>query len=78
MKLVVLGFMMLMGFVQKPTLKGCLSGDAVLESPIFPQSISQNQFELILKFLHFVDNSTVDTYTGPPKLFKIQPILEIN
>jgi hypothetical protein len=69
---VVLCLMMLMGIVQRTTMKSYFSGDAFLESPIFPQSMSQNQFELILKFLNFVDNSTIDTYNGPTKLFKIQ------
>lgn len=27
--------------------------------------------------MHFFDTSTMDTYTGPPELFKIRPILEI-
>jgi hypothetical protein len=74
---VVLGLMMLMDLVQKPTLKSCFSRDAFLESPNFSQSKSQNRFEPVLKFLHFIDNSTIDTYTAPQKLFKIQPILEI-
>jgi hypothetical protein len=39
--------------------------------------MTQDRFELITEFLHFMDNSTRNTYTGPPKLFKIQPILEL-
>jgi hypothetical protein len=74
---VALGLMMLMGIVQMPTLKSYLSKDPFLETPIFYQTMTQDRFELITKFLNFTDNSTRDTYTGPPKLFKIQPILEL-
>jgi hypothetical protein len=68
---------MLMGIVQKPTIKSYFSKDPFLESPIFYQTVTQDRFELITKFLHFMDNSTRDTYTVPPKLSKIQPILEL-
>ena len=73
---VVLGLLMLMGIIQKPTLKSYFSRDAFLESPIFPQTMKQDQFELIMKFIHFVDNTTADSYTGPSKLFKIHNFLE--
>jgi hypothetical protein len=73
---VALGLMKLMGIVQKPTIKSYFSKDPFLETPIFYQTMTQDRFELTTKFLHFTDNSTRDTYTGPPKLLKIQPILE--
>jgi hypothetical protein len=61
---VVSGLIMLMGIVQKPTLKSYFSRDAVIETPILPQTMTHDRSELIMKFLHFVDNSAVDTYTG--------------
>ena len=37
--------------------------------------ISRERFELICKFLHFIDNESLPTYQGPPKLFKIYPVI---
>jgi hypothetical protein len=75
---VVLGLKMLMGIVQKPTLKSSLSRDAFVETPIFPQTLmTQDKFELLMKFLHFFDNRAVDVYTGAKKIFKSHPRLEM-
>ena len=60
---VVIGLKMLIGMVQKPTLKSCFSGDTFVETPIFPQIMTQGRYELIMKCLHFV-NSTVHTYAS--------------
>ena len=65
---VFMGLLMLMGIVQKPTLKSYFSKDGFLETPIFFQVMSRDRFELIMGFLHFVDNTTKDRYTGPKKL----------
>jgi hypothetical protein len=72
-KYVVLGLIMLMGTVQKPTLKSYFSWDAFAETSTFPQIMTQGRFELIMKFLYFVDNNTVNTYTGTKKKLKIHP-----
>lgn len=64
---VVLGLIMLMGRVQKPTLKSYFSCDAFTEIPILPQTMKQGRFDLIKKFLYFVDNNTVSTNTGSKK-----------
>jgi len=64
---VVLGLIMLMGIVQKPTLKSYFSCDAFTEIPILPQTMTQGRFDLINKFLYFVENNTVSTYTGTKK-----------
>jgi hypothetical protein len=58
---VVLGLIMLMGIVQKCTLKPYSSRDAFVETLIFPQTMTHDRFELIVEFLHFVDNNTLDT-----------------
>jgi hypothetical protein len=52
---------MVIGIVQKPTLKSCFSRDAFVDPPIFPQTMTQGSYKLIMKSLHFV-NSTVHTY----------------
>jgi hypothetical protein len=51
---------MLMGIVQKPTLNSYLSRDAFIEAPIFPQTVTQDRLEVIMIFLHFVDNNTME------------------
>ena len=36
---------------------------------------SRERFELICKFLHFIDNEILPTYQGPPRFFKIYPAI---
>jgi hypothetical protein len=64
-----------MGTIQKPTLKSCFSKNPILDTPIFGRTMTQDRFELITKFFHFVDSATQDSYSGPKKLFRIHPIL---
>lgn len=73
---VMLGIMMLMGIVQKLTIKSYFISDLFIETPIFGQTVNQDCFELIMKFLHFVDNSTHSTYTSPSGFSKILSIVE--
>jgi hypothetical protein len=70
---VALGRRVLLDFMQKHKLKIHFSRDAFLESLFFPISMSQNRLELILKFLHPVDSSTICTYTVSSELFNIEP-----
>ena len=37
--------------------------------------IFRDRFEIISRFLHFIDNESLATYDGSPKLFKIYPLL---
>jgi hypothetical protein len=39
------------------------------------RDITRERLELLCKFLHFSDNESQNTYQGPPKLFKIFPII---
>jgi hypothetical protein len=64
---VCLGIIMLMGIIQKPTLKSSFSKNPILETPIFGRTMTQDRFELITEFFHFVYNATQDSYTGPKK-----------
>jgi hypothetical protein len=50
---VVLGIIMLMGIVQKPMLKSYFSRNAFVETLVFPQTMTHDRYELIMKFLHF-------------------------
>lgn len=46
---------MLMGIVQKPSVSSYFSKDGFLDTPIFAKIISQRRFEVLSRFLHFVD-----------------------
>ena len=41
---VVVGLKMLIDMVQKPTLKSCFSRDTCIETPLFPQTMTQGSF----------------------------------
>jgi hypothetical protein len=73
---VYLGLIMLMGIVQKPSIKACFSKNPILDTPVFSQTMSQDCFELVSKFMHFVDSTTQNTFFGPKKLFKIHSITD--
>jgi hypothetical protein len=72
---VVLVLFMLMGIVQKPTMRSYFSKNSILATPIFGSVISMDRFESICKFIHFCNNDSKDTYQGPPKIFKIYPVI---
>ena len=72
---VVLALFMLMGIIQKPTLRSYFSKNYILATPIFGFIISVDQFESICNFMHFNNNDHIGTYQGPSKLFKIYPVL---
>jgi len=46
-----------------------------MSTPGFVDVISRERFELICKFLHFIDIESLPTYQGPPILFKIYPVI---
>jgi hypothetical protein len=62
-----LGMIMLMGIIKKRTLKSYFSKKPVLDIPIFGQTMTQDRFELITKFFHFVDNAAQYSYSDPKK-----------
>jgi len=66
----VLGLFLLKGIVQKPTARSYFSKRRVISTPGFTDVISRERFELICKFLHFIDNESLPTHQGPPILFK--------
>lgn len=51
-----LGLTMLMGHVQKVRLDDYWSTNPLLVTPIFPQTMTRNRYEQILRFLHLNDN----------------------
>jgi hypothetical protein len=72
---VVLALFMIMGIVQKPSLRLYFSRNQLVAMPFFGSVISLDRFGSICRFLHFIDNTFKDTYEGPQKLFKIYPII---
>ena len=55
----VLGLFLLMGIVQKPTAKSYFLKGRVISTPGFVDVISRERLELICKFLHFIDNESL-------------------
>jgi hypothetical protein len=56
---VVLGLFMLVGIIQKPTLKSYFTTKRVISTPGFGDIITRDRLELICKFLLSVKPSTV-------------------
>ena len=71
----VLGLFLLKGIVQKPTARSYFLKRRVISTPGFANVISRERFELICKFLHFINNESLPTYQGPPILIKIYPVV---
>jgi Fe-S oxidoreductase len=44
---------------------------------IFNKMVLEDRFCSISEFQHFIDIGTKDTYSGPPKLFRIHSIIEM-
>jgi len=72
---VVLALFMLMGIIQKPTLRSYFSKNFIFTTPIFGSITSLDRFESICNFMHYNNNDHVGTYQGPSKLFKIYAVL---
>ena len=73
-----LGLLFLMGIVHKPAIHMYWSKDPLFCTPIFSAVMSRNRFQLLLKFLHFNDNSNMPAADdpSPDKLFKLRPLLD--
>jgi hypothetical protein len=72
---ILLGLFMLMGIIQKPSLRSYSSTKRMIATPGFGDIITRERLDLPCKFLHFSDNESQNTYQGPPKLFKIFSII---
>jgi len=71
----VLGLFLLMGLVWKLTARSYFLKRRVISTPVFADIISRERFELICKFLHFIDIVSLTKYQGPLILFKIYPLI---
>ena len=74
-----LGFMILMGVVQLPAIADYWKTDEIFHYSPIASRISRNRFFELQRYLHFVDNSTLQPTTSPgyDKLGKIRPIIEL-
>jgi len=70
-----LGLIFVTGIVRKPKLELCWSMRGIFRTPIFPQTMSRNRFQLIQRYLHFSDNNAAGT--NEDCLYKIRTILDI-
>ena len=72
-----LGFIMLMGLVQLPSIRDYWSQEGVFHYSPIASRISRKRFLQIHRFLHFVDNESLPSY-GEPNYSKIQKIKPIH
>ncbi|KAJ1115068.1 hypothetical protein NDU88_003296 [Pleurodeles waltl] len=73
-----LGLTFLMGLIRKPSLSSYWSTSPLMATAIFPAIMSRNQYELLLRMLHFVDNALAlpRDHLDSDRLFKIRPVLD--
>lgn len=75
--MLLIGLLILGGIVQKPTTEMYFSKKKIISTPFFRDTMTEKRFHLLLKFLHFNDNSTFCQTTDlNPKMFKIRPVFE--
>ena len=72
-----LGFMMLMGIVQLPSIRDYWSNSDTFHYKPIASRISRTRFLQIHRFLHFVNNENLPAYGEPTysKIQKVKPIL---
>ena len=76
--LTFLGLLMLMGIVYKPRLTMYWSRDNIMATPIFNQVMRRDRFLLLLRFLHFADNSQYNTADPDrDKLYKLRNVINM-
>ena len=71
-----IGTLLLMGIVYKPDLHMYWSTDIYYSTPAFSKIMKRDRFYLILKFLHFNNNETVDP-ENPHRLHKVRPLIQL-
>ena len=63
-----------MGQIPKSTIDECWTTDPLLETPIFPKTMSHDRFKDIWRWWHFVNNDEMDESSD--RLFKIRPVYD--
>jgi len=72
----LIGLLILQGTVHKPENGTYFSKREIIVTPYFSQIMTEKRFHLLLKFLHFSNNSKFDPNQHHKKLYKIQPTLD--
>jgi hypothetical protein len=72
---VVLGLFILMGIIQKPTLRSYFTTKRVISTPGFGDIITGDRLEVIYECLHFANSQTVNSFQKLKKLLKIFPVI---
>jgi hypothetical protein len=70
---VVLALFMLMGIIQKPTLRSHFQ-KVLFWQLLSLAVISMDWFESICNYMHFSNSEGIATHKGPSRLFKIYPV----
>ena len=73
-----LALVFLMGIVKLPSVVHYWSTKVFYRHPIFGSIMTRNRFQLILRFLHFNDNSMMPRQGEPnyDRLFKVRPVVD--
>ena len=76
--LTFLALMILMGIVHKPRLTMYWSKDNIMATPIFNQVMRRDRFLLLLRFLHFADNSRYNPNDPDrDRLYKLREVVDM-
>ena len=70
-----LGIILEMGLVQMPEIDYYWSKSKLFGSEVIQNTMSRDQFELLLKFFHFSNNQEV--HADQDRLFKLRPLLDL-
>ena len=74
----LLGIWTLMGIIYKPRVTMYWSNDELLCTPIFKSLMTRNTFLLLVKLLHFADNTNCDANNpNRDRLFKIREVCQM-
>jgi len=76
--LAFIGLFILMGVVYKPRIHVYWSTDAIYQTDIFSNVMSRDRYMLLLRFLHFENNQSVDVSDpNRDKLWKIRELTDL-
>lgn len=73
-----IGLTLLMGLIKKPMIELYWSRDELFKTPVFGRVMARDRYQLILRFIHFVDNDDApDPHDkNRDRLFKIRPLID--
>ena len=69
-----LGILILIGLNKQPTFDCYWAKSQMYGCDLIQKSMSKNKFELIMRFLHFANNSQLD---GTDRLYKLKPLIHL-